>query len=147
MRLCNCIPWWLLILLATISAGCSSERRPVDAGSADSRSEDASDAGDAAAEQDSAADAPFQLGDLIEPFAPPSLAELDKTVEWTNRPVLDGVDRLRAIKAKEPPLVTIEEALAMRNDSPESNHKIISALSVVARSGSNPWRNSGRKRR
>ena len=40
--------------------------------------------------------------------------------------------RLREQKAKEPPLVTVDEALAMRNDSPEANEKIVSALSVLA---------------
>jgi peptide/nickel transport system substrate-binding protein len=40
--------------------------------------------------------------------------------------------RLRKAKASEPPLVTVEQALAMRNDSPEANRKIVSALSAVA---------------
>ena len=30
---------------------------------------------------------PFKLGDLIEPFTPPPLAEIDKTAEWIDQPV------------------------------------------------------------
>ncbi len=75
---------------------------------------------------------PFKLGDLIEPFTPPPLAELDKTADWQDQPVVDGLAELREAKKKEPPLVSVAEALRMRNDSPEANKKILSALSVLA---------------
>ena len=45
-------------------------------------------------------DKPFKLGDLIEPFDPPPLAELDKTAEWVDSPVVDGMARLREAKAE-----------------------------------------------
>ena len=35
---------------------------------------------------------PFKLGDLIEPFTPPKLDELEKTVEWVDMPVLDSME-------------------------------------------------------
>lgn len=82
--------------------------------------------------EEPAADKPFQLGDLLEPFDPPPLADLEKSAEWTDSPVVDAMARLREAKAKEQPLVSVEEALAMRNDSPEANRKIYSALSVLA---------------
>ena len=40
-------------------------------------------------------DKPFKLGDLLEPFDPPPLEEIDKTAEWDDRPVLDGMEIMR----------------------------------------------------
>jgi peptide/nickel transport system substrate-binding protein len=70
----------------------------------------------------------FSFGDLIEPFTPPTLAELDKTAEWIDRPVVDSLKLLRDKLTKEKPLVTVEQALAMKNNSEEDNKKILSAL-------------------
>ena len=56
---------------------------------------------------------------------------MDKTADWQDMPVVDAMAELREQKKKEPPLVSVEEALRMRNDSPEANKKILSALSVV----------------
>jgi peptide/nickel transport system substrate-binding protein len=77
-------------------------------------------------------DKPFQLADMVEPFDPPPLEELENSHKWTDSPVVDAMVRLRDAKAQEPPLVSIEQALKMRNDSPEANRKIYSALSAVA---------------
>lgn len=77
------------------------------------------------------ADDKFKLGDLIEPFTPPPLAELDKTAEWQGMPVVDSMQELRDQKKKEPPLISVEEALKLHNDSAEDNKKILSALSMV----------------
>lgn len=71
---------------------------------------------------------PFKLGDMIEPFTPPSLEELDKTAEWIDQPVLDSLELLKERQAGETPLATVEEALALKNDSKEANEKILSAL-------------------
>ena len=136
MKLRTCKLWWLPAALLLIAAGCSSEQRPPEAGSANQGREGASDTSataEIAAETSPAAgDKPFQLGDLVEPFDPPPLEQLEKTVEWTDSPVVDALARLREAKAKEPPLVTVAEALAMQNDSPEANKKILSALSMLA---------------
>jgi peptide/nickel transport system substrate-binding protein len=92
--------------------------------------------GDAASsdgEPVAAASGPFVLGDLIEPFDPPTLEELEKSVKWVDQPVVDTLKLLREHKAKEPkPEITAAEALAMKNDSAEANEKILSALSVLA---------------
>lgn len=70
---------------------------------------------------------------LLEPFDPPALSELDAKAEWEDRPVVDSLVMLRDWKAEhDPPLVTVEQALAMRNESPEDNTKILSALSQLA---------------
>lgn len=71
---------------------------------------------------------PFKLGDLVEPFDPPTLEELDKMVEWIDRPVVDSLKLLRDKQADKKPLVTVDEALALRNSSEEDNTKILSAL-------------------
>jgi peptide/nickel transport system substrate-binding protein len=78
-------------------------------------------------------DGPFQLGDLIEPFDPPPLADLEKSTEWADRPVLDGMEVLRGKQqaAGAPPL-TVDEALALRNHSPEANAKILATLGRLA---------------
>jgi len=125
---------WLTAAWLVLVVGCSSsDQHATDAGkskekttSADSKS-DSSDAATADAPK-----TPFKLGDMLAPFDPPLLADLDKTAEWTDGPVVDGLERLRVQKEKEPPLVTVDEALAMKNDSPEANKKILSALSVLA---------------
>lgn len=65
---------------------------------------------------------------LLEPFDPPTLAELDAKADWQDRPVLDSIATLRELQAGEEPLVSVEEALKMVNDSPEANAKILSAL-------------------
>ncbi|MEX2173634.1 MAG: ABC transporter substrate-binding protein, partial [Pirellulaceae bacterium] len=74
------------------------------------------------------ADKPFKFGDLVEPFTPPTLEELDKMADWQDRPVVDSLQLLRDKLAKEEPLVTVEQALAMKNNSEEDNKKILSAL-------------------
>jgi peptide/nickel transport system substrate-binding protein len=63
-----------------------------------------------------------------EPFVPPSLADLDRDATWIDRPVKDGLQLLRAAQAGETPLCTVEEALALVNDSAANNAKILSAL-------------------
>lgn len=70
----------------------------------------------------------FQLGDMIKPFTPPTLAELDKTADWQDRPVLDALELLREKQAKEKPLATVAEALKLKNDSAKNNTTILSAL-------------------
>ena len=79
------------------------------------------------------ADKPFKLGDLIEPFTPPPLAELDKTAEWIDNPVQSGMEIMRKKQeALGPPPLSVEEALKLRNDSPEDNAKILGTLSRLA---------------
>lgn len=62
------------------------------------------------------------------PFVVPTLEELEARVEWVDQPVRDALeDRLKAQKGTKP-LVTVAEALSLRNDSREANEKILSAL-------------------
>jgi peptide/nickel transport system substrate-binding protein len=70
----------------------------------------------------------FVLGDLIEPFEPPTFEDLNAKVEWIDQPVDDSMDRLRKRQAGEQLLATVDEALLLRNTSPENNAKILSAL-------------------
>lgn len=72
--------------------------------------------------------ADFVLGNLIEPFTPPPLAELDAKAGWINRDVLDGMDLMRARQAKEKPLTTVAEALKLKNNSILNNQKILTTL-------------------
>src|SRR5580698_1196881 len=62
---------------------------------------------------------------LIEPFTPPTLAELDAKAEWNDQPVLDGLTLLKEKQAKEKPLATVAEALKLQNTSPQNNAKIL----------------------
>jgi peptide/nickel transport system substrate-binding protein len=79
-------------------------------------------------DDETAATAPFKFADLVEPFTPPSLEELESQVTWIDRPVKNSLEMLRAKLAAEVPLATVPEALALRNDSEEANAKILSAL-------------------
>ena len=74
----------------------------------------------------------FELGNLIDSFTPPSLEEINASADWQDQPVVDSLARLRETKQNEPPLVSVDEALALKNDSSEANEKILSALSQVA---------------
>jgi len=89
--------------------------------------------GDEAAPADEAsAPKPFKLGNLITPFTPPPLEELAKS-EWIDKPVLDSFEALRKKQAGSgPPPTTVEEALALRNDSPENGTKILDTLGRLA---------------
>jgi peptide/nickel transport system substrate-binding protein len=85
--------------------------------------------------------APFALGDLLDAFTPPkTLAELEreKKIEWVDRPVVDSLELLRKFQDEpgQQPLVSVEEALKLRNDSPEDNQKILSALGRLPNSDS-----------
>src|SRR5688572_11273506 len=84
---------------------------------------------DAAPADEASATKPFQLGNLITPFTPPPLEELEKTAEWIDKPVLDGFEVLRKKQQESgPPRITEQEALALRNDSPENGKKILDTL-------------------
>ena len=97
-------------------------------------------AADESDEKDSAAKE-FVLGDLLEPFDPPPLAELDAKAGWTDQPVLDSMELLREYqKTLGKPLVTVEEALKLKNDSPGNNKKILSAMGrLPANDGEVDW--------
>jgi peptide/nickel transport system substrate-binding protein len=70
----------------------------------------------------------FVLADLLQPFTPPPLAQLEAQVEWKPQPVLDAIELLRNRQAGETPAISVAAALEMRNDSPETNEKILAAL-------------------
>ncbi len=91
-------------------------------------------AGDKEAEAAAAtaeANKPFKFGDLIEPFTPPALEELEKTVTWKDRPVVDSLKVVREAQAKSSPGLSVAEALKLRNDSPQNNERIIDSLGRV----------------
>ena len=94
----------LLWILLAIFVGCSQEVNN-DVGSEDDSEET------------------FVLGDLLKPFDPPSLESLEQSVAkgggWIDRPVLDSLVLLRERQAKEPILATVDQALALRNNSDE----------------------------
>ncbi len=107
-------------LFASIGCVPPSDEGPasLDADGQGSQDTDASDA-----------DKEFVLGDLLEPFEAPPLAVLDAKAGWIDRPVLDSMQLLREHQKKlGPPLVSVPEALALQNDSPENNKKILSAM-------------------
>jgi peptide/nickel transport system substrate-binding protein len=71
-----------------------------------------------------------------EPFNPPAtLAELDQKYQWEDRPVLNAMQLLADDLAKHPAQVSVKEALALKNNSPEDNAKIISALGQLPSGG------------
>ncbi|TWT91128.1 Oligopeptide-binding protein AppA precursor [Pseudobythopirellula maris] len=68
------------------------------------------------------------LGTELEPFDPPPLEEIDASAAWVDMPVFNARETLRERLAGEPPLVSEAEAMALRNDSDESNQKIYSVV-------------------
>lgn len=69
-----------------------------------------------------------RLGDLLPQFTPPSLEELEKSAKWEARPVLDSLKLLREKQAKEKPTGTIQQALAAKNNSRQTNAAILSTV-------------------
>ncbi|WP_417383514.1 peptide-binding protein [Gimesia sp.] len=65
---------------------------------------------------------------LLEPYDAPKLADLDAEVEWEDQPVLDSLELLRERQSNEKPLVSVDEALKLKNTNQEINEKILSAL-------------------
>lgn len=111
----------LLLAVLVLAAGCG--------GAAGDTKAESAPAGEAASPAGPADESgPFKLGNLIEPFTPPTLEELEKQVEWLDRPVLDAMDLLRKEQAKTKPPLTVEQALKLRNESPEENEQILATL-------------------
>lgn len=73
----------------------------------------------------------FTLGDMIESFDPPTPAELDGQVEWVEKPVESGLERMREYLAEQPELATLDEARDLRNTSDEANEKIRKAYATL----------------
>jgi len=73
--------------------------------------------------------------EVLEHFEAPTLEQLDAEVEWESQRVIDGMAELKAELDAVPQLATVEEALALKNDSDESNDKIKSALGALPGSG------------
>lgn len=129
-----------------VVGGCSSEVEPVAKKSNDSQQEASEEAAQTeTSEQDAEetttsdipdSDEPFELGNALKPFDPPSLEEIDKTADWQDRPVYDAEEALRGELAEEGgPKVSVAEALKLKNNFPESseaNEKILSALGQLA---------------
>ncbi|MGB6044154.1 MAG: ABC transporter substrate-binding protein, partial [Pirellulales bacterium] len=113
-------PLCVLLVVAIAFLGCTRDKGGKSAETNGGKTEDA-ESGE------------FELGDLVESFDPPELAELEKTVEWRDMPVVDSLELMRERQANETPLATVEEALELRNDSAENNAKIVSALGRVAK--------------
>lgn len=65
---------------------------------------------------------------LLEPFDPPPLEELEAGVEWEDGRVLNPFEHYREHWEQIPELVTVDVALGLRNETPEDNEKILSAL-------------------
>lgn len=70
----------------------------------------------------------------LEPFTPPTFEELDAKANWFSQPVEDAMELLRKYKAEHPTTVTVEQALALENTSPENNQKILEGLGRMPQS-------------
>ncbi|MFO0820793.1 MAG: ABC transporter substrate-binding protein [Pirellulales bacterium] len=72
---------------------------------------------------------PFKLGDLVDPFDPPTLEEIEKTAEWVDLPVVDSMALLRDEYWKDRPAPKpLTEVLALRNSTAETNETILNTL-------------------
>lgn len=97
-----------------------------------SSSDDSGNEPPAGEQVEQTAEKPFQLGDLIEPFDPPPLEELDKTAEWIDRPVLDGMEVLRQEQSQQAKPIPVEGALRLENNTDEENDEILNSLGRAA---------------
>ena len=138
-QLCLYARYTLVLAIAILlpTAGCSSkseQNTPPPAADAD-KQEDAKSSDDSASAESEPAtpSGPVVLGNMVEPFDPPPLEELIASHEWEDRTVADSMKRMRNHQANLPaPELTVEQALALRNNSPADNEKIIDAIGRLA---------------
>ncbi len=85
--------------------------------------------GKSAATGDTKKSEPFRLGDLVAPFEPPTLAEIDAQAEWVDLPVVDSTALLRDEYWKDKPEPKpLAEALALRNTTADTNEILLNTL-------------------
>lgn len=113
----------LLLLPALLPAlnGCSSK-------SSDNSGNTAGSSRDADSPGGSSAGSPAEPE--LPPFEKPTLAEVDAKANWQSMPVLDSMKLLNDELKKQKPLVSVKEALALKNDSTDNNLKIRSGLGI-----------------
>ena len=63
-------------------------------------------------------------------FEAPTLEELDANNEWTDKPVVSPMAKLKEEMANYKPPISEEEALKLKGDSPENLEKILGALQI-----------------
>jgi hypothetical protein len=68
------------------------------------------------------------LPTLIEPFQPPTLAELDKDKKWIARPTIDPDERFQKMVEALPKPFPLDEARKLRNTDLKTNQEIISGF-------------------
>jgi peptide/nickel transport system substrate-binding protein len=132
---------WIWLLAFGTAIGCSSKKGTEPAASKESAAEVKSATGAdarrgatnvpaaASASENEQAQKQFVLGDLLEPFTPPPLEEIDRKAEWIDRPVLDSIELMRQHQqAQGAPKLSVLQALALRNDSRENNQLISATM-------------------
>lgn len=86
------------------------------------------DADNNSSESGAASDKKIALGNMLEPFTPPTLEELNAQAKkqggWVVNPVKDGAKLVYQYLNGKPAPTTVEEALKLENNSPENNRKI-----------------------
>lgn len=131
--------WTLSLGLCTLLLGCPSAPPPAatESGATEPAStastEPATTSPSAAPAATSAPPVVAELKEL-EPFDPPKLEELDAKAKWFSQPVEDAMELLRKYKEEHPTTVTVEQALALENTSPENNQKILEGLGRMPQS-------------
>ncbi|QDT01376.1 ABC transporter substrate-binding protein [Adhaeretor mobilis] len=128
-----------LCCLLALTAGCSSSTEaPPKAKQSEEQaiadeSTDSAETSETEEAEAAPSDQPFVLGNAIVDFDPPTLEELDESADWQDNPVLDSEAQLRKeLAEEEPPEVSVEEALKLKNGPPGNNKKILTALGVLA---------------
>ncbi len=113
------------IPLMLLGSGCSAPTEPQNA---PAEAGGTAEASLTTAETDAATPSQGPAPEELEAFDPPPLDELVASKTWEDRPVVDPIALLYEEQKSEPQLVSVAEALAMKNDSDEDNAKILSAL-------------------
>ncbi len=122
---------WLVVLAASLLVGCSSSSPVATEGVAEKSVETVEEEADVELGKSSAG--PFEYGNLLAPFDPPPLEKLLADHQWVDRPVVDSLKLMRDEQAGlKAPELSVKQALALRNDSPEDNEKLLDAVGRVA---------------
>ena len=139
MSLSRILTQLLLSISLVIFLGCSSgndtsepsdttsETESTSSHSPDSSTPDTTKESDDSGRTDDSEE-PFVLGDLVDPFDPPALTEIESQVTWNDSPIKDSYELLRERQSGETPMASVEDALELKNTDGEQNRKILSAM-------------------
>ena len=127
---------FLSLTILIVTTGCSSDDSiSPDNGTSTTANTNNTDGAGPVTEGAATESVEYKFGDLVPEFTPPTLEEIEAIEAWTDKPVVDVYQLMEQRKENEVAMMTAAEVLAIRNNTPEDNDKIVSAMGTLAVDG------------